>query len=135
MADFSLGEAVLGTSVDLDGLKNGFGQAESLSKGGVERLTGARTTGLTAAVAGIGAAVAGAAVGFGVAAFQAGQEMDAAFDTILIKTGATGETLETLKDDFKQVFTSIPTEAEPASAVIATLNTRLGVTGDPLTSL
>src|SRR5512134_170094 len=135
MADFSLGEAVLGTAVDLDGLKSGFGQAESFSKSGVERLTGALTTGLTAAVAGIGVAVAGAVAGFGVAAFKAGQEMDAAFDTILTKTGATGETLETLKEDFRQVFTSIPTEAEPASAVIAALNTRLGVTGDSLTSL
>jgi hypothetical protein len=90
MADFSLGEAVLGTAVDLDGLKSGFGQAASLSKGGVDRLTGVLT-------AGIGVAVAGAVAGFGVAAFQAGQEMDAAFDTILIKTGATGETLETSK--------------------------------------
>lgn len=135
MSNFSLGEAILGTGVDLEGLRDGLGQAESHSKGAIGKIGDVLKTGLTAAVAGIGLAVAGAVAGFGVAAFKAGQELDAAFDNIIIKTGATGAELDSLKTDFKSVFTSIPTDAESASSVLAILNTRLGLTGDTLTEL
>ncbi|MFA5517422.1 MAG: phage tail tape measure protein [Desulfuromonadales bacterium] len=76
---------------------------------------------------GIGAAIAG-----GVAALKLGESFDAAFDTIRLGTGATGEALKGLEADFKGVFKSVPTDAETASTAIADLNTRLGLTGEPL---
>ena len=75
-----------------------------------------------------GAAIAGA--GFAVLKF--GGEFDAAFDKIRVGTGATGEALDSLEADFKSVLTSIPTNTEDASTAIADLNTRLGLTGEPL---
>ncbi len=76
---------------------------------------------------GIGAAVAG-----GFAALKLGESFDAAFDTIRVGTGATGEALKGLEADFKGVFKSVPTDADTASTAIADLNTRLGLTGEPL---
>ena len=77
--------------------------------------------------AGIGAAIAG-----GFTALKLGESFDAAFDTIRLGTGATGEALQGLQADFKGVFKSVPTDAETASTAIADLNTRLGLTGEPL---
>ncbi|MEO1059549.1 MAG: phage tail tape measure protein, partial [Actinomycetota bacterium] len=47
----------------------------------------------------------------------------------------TGEALDGLKGSFKDVFSSVPTDMGSASTAIADLNTRLGLTGDPLESL
>lgn len=79
-----------------------------------------------------GAAVAAAVVAVGAAAFTAGQQWDDAMDSIAIATGATGEELAGLEEDFKAVFTSIPTEAGPAADAIAALNARAGMTGEIL---
>lgn len=67
--------------------------------------------------------------------YDLGAEFDAAYDSIRIGTGATGEELEALKDDFKDVYNSVPTSMENASTAIADFNTRLGVSGDVLTEL
>lgn len=77
----------------------------------------------------VGAAFAAAAVGAGIALFQIGKDFDAAYDKIRIGTGATGDTLAGLKDDFKDVVTSVPTDFGSAATAIADLNTRLGLTG------
>ena len=74
----------------------------------------------------------GAAVAVGFTALKLGESFDAAFDTIRLGTGATGEALKGLEADFKGVFKSVPTDAETASTAIADLNTRLGLTGEPL---
>ncbi len=76
---------------------------------------------------GIGAAIAG-----GFTALKLGESFDAAFDTIRLGTGATGAALQGLQADFKGVFKSVPTDAATASTAIADLNTRLGLTGEPL---
>lgn len=110
--DLSAARAKVGSAAD--GMKNVIGTAGKLAIGG--------------AVAGL-AAVTAAVTGIGVASISVGKEFDAAFDTIATNTGATGEKLETLKDDFKAVFSDIPTDAESASGVIAALNQRLDVTG------
>src|SRR3989337_604876 len=76
------------------------------------------------------AATAGAAfIGIGAAALASGQKIDAAYDSIITKTGATGATLETLKGDFGAVFKSIPVDAQAAGDVIGELNSKLGLTG------
>lgn len=78
------------------------------------------------------AAVGAAAVGAGVGLFKVGETFDNAFDTIRIGTGATGEALEGLQDDFRAVFASVPADAGTAATAVADLNTRLGLTGDEL---
>lgn len=89
--------------------------------------------GKTAGVA-LGVGVA-AGVGGAVALANIGQTFDEAFDTIRVGTGATGETLEGLKGDFKAVLASVPTDAATAGAAIADLNTRTGATGETLQGL
>jgi phage-related protein len=92
------------------------------------------TGGLSLLVSGAVAAAA-ALVGIGTAAFQAGTMVDGAMDSIVIATGATGDELEGLEDSFGTVFSSVPTDAGTAAAVVATLNQRLGITGDTLDDL
>ena len=80
-----------------------------------------------------GLLVGGAAVvALGVGMFKLGEKFDQAYDTIRVGTGATGKTLDGLKDDFKQVVKSVPTDFKSASTAIADINTRLGLTGKPL---
>ena len=82
----------------------------------------------------IGGAVAAAAAvaGIGVAAFNAGMQLDDAYDKIAVGTGATGEVLAGLQDDFKAVFKTVPADADTVSGAITELNSRLGATGQPL---
>lgn len=86
------------------------------------------------AMAGGAAVAAGIAVGT-KALVDLGESFDSAYDTIRVGTGATGDALEGLKDDFRAVFTSVPTDMETASTAVADLNTRLGLTGEPLQAL
>ena len=79
-------------------------------------------------VAGIGAA----AIGAGAGLIQLGGEFDQAYDTIRVGTGATGEALEGLKDDFKAVAKTGPEGFDVVGTAVADLNTRLGLTGEPL---
>ena len=83
----------------------------------------------------MGAAVAGAVVVATKALYDLGAEFDNAYDAIRVGTGATGEALEALKDDFKDVYGSVPTTMEDASKAIADYNTRLGLTGKELSEL
>lgn len=85
---------------------------------------------------GVGAGVVlagGLATGF--AGFNIGKTFDEAFDQIRVGTGATGKELEGLQGDFREVFKGVPTTADDASTAISDLNTRLGVTGEPLQAL
>lgn len=81
------------------------------------------------------AAVGAAAIGAGVALFKLGADFDDAYDSIRISTGKTGEALEGLKGDMKAVMTDIPTDMKNASTAIGDLNTRLGLTGEPLQAM
>jgi TP901 family phage tail tape measure protein len=83
------------------------------------------------AVAGIGVVMAT----LGGAAIKASLEFEKAFATIRVGTGATGESLAGLEGSFKTVFTSVPASTADAATAIADLNTRLGLTGEPLESL
>lgn len=85
----------------------------------------------TAAAAGA-AGVAKAAVDAGKYLVDLGSQFDAATDAIRIGTGATGEALDSLTDDFNAVYSSVPTTMEDASKAIADYNTRLGLTGEEL---
>ena len=83
----------------------------------------------------MGAAFASAAAVAVKALYDLGAEFDNAYDAIRVGTGATGEALEALKQDFKDVYGSVPTTMEDASKAIADYNTRLGLTGEELQEL
>jgi len=73
--------------------------------------------------------------GIGQAAFAAGAGYDDAMDSIAIATGATGEELAALGDDFSDLFSSIPADTKTAAGVIGELNRTLGVSGEALVDL
>ena len=113
-----------GAQAALSGQMAAPAAAAGASAGGIfgGRFAGALSAG--------GLAVAGAAIVGGLAAV--GGAFDEAFDTIRVGTGATGDALDGLKDDFRAVVRDIPTDFGTASTAIADLNTRLGLTGKPL---
>ncbi|MFT9496606.1 phage tail tape measure protein [Anaerosolibacter sp.] len=73
------------------------------------------------------------AAGAGLVA--AGSQFDDAFDKIRVGTGATGDALEALNEDFRKVAADVPASFDDISTAIADYNTRLGVTGDGLQDL
>jgi TP901 family phage tail tape measure protein len=73
------------------------------------------------------------AVGAGLS--KLGATFDDAFDAIRINSGATGDALEALQDDFKEVAKRVPSDFEQISTSIADYNTRLGITGEILQDL
>jgi TP901 family phage tail tape measure protein len=79
--------------------------------------------------------VTGAIAGIGTASIAAFNELDAGYDTIITKTGASGEALDGLQDSMDAVFASLPTEAETAGIAIGEVNTRFGSTGKELEDL
>jgi phage-related minor tail protein len=98
-----------------------------------------KISGLNVKALAVGAAVGGIAVATGKAVVDAGKylkdlgsQFDEATDAIRIGTGATGDALDGLLDDFDEVYKSVPTTMEDASKAIADYNTRLGLTGPQL---
>ncbi len=91
--------------------------------------------GAFATTLGVGAVVAGAAVAAGAAFYKIGEVFDDVTDTIRIGTGATGEALEGLVDVAKDVGDQVPASFDAIGPVVADLNTRLGLTGDTLTTV
>lgn len=104
-------------------------------KGGLAKLGGELGSVFKGIAIGGLALAATAIVGIGTAAFAAGMKVDDAMDSIAISTGATGDELAALGDDFETVFSTIPVSAEDAAGVIGELNKTLGVTGDELTDI
>lgn len=78
------------------------------------------------------AAVGSAAIKAGEYLLDLGSSFDAATDAIRIGTGATGDALDALMEDFDTVYSNVPTTMEDASKAIADYNTRLGLTGPVL---
>jgi phage-related minor tail protein len=98
-----------------------------------------KISGLNVKALAVGSAVGGIAVATGKAVVEAGKylkdlgsQFDGAADAIRIGTGATGDALDGLLDDFDEVYKSVPTTMEDASKAIADYNTRLGLTGPQL---
>lgn len=81
---------------------------------------------------GMSKAVTGPIVAIGAASMAAWSEVDSAMDTIVTKTGATGEALEGLQKVAENLATSIPTDFETAATAVGEVNTRFGLTGETL---
>jgi len=78
------------------------------------------------------AAVGAAFVALGTAAIASADSVDQAMRTIRVGTGATGEDLDALGDNLRNVLKQVPDDAGEVSTAIAELNTRLGLSGDAL---
>ena len=77
-----------------------------------------------------------AAVGaVGTVAVAAFNELDEGYDTIIQKTGATGDALDGLQASMRNVLGKLPTDAATAGIAIGEVNTRFSVTGDVLEQL
>lgn len=74
-------------------------------------------------------------VAAGTGLVKLASDFQEANNTIRIGTGATGEALQGLQNDFKAVYTSVNTNISDASQVIADLNTRTGLSGESLQTL
>lgn len=74
-------------------------------------------------------------VAVGTASVQAWREVDSSMDTIIAKTGATGEALEGLEEVVNSIATTIPTDFATASNAVAEVNTRFDATGQTLEDL
>ena len=71
----------------------------------------------------------------GAAGVAAAMELDDGYDTIITKTGATGEALEGLNQVAENVFTNMPTDMEKAGTAVGEINTRFQATGETLEEL
>lgn len=87
------------------------------------------------ALAALAAGAAAVAAGF-QAMLAIGEEFHQAFSTIRTTTGQTGEALHALEGDLKAVFKATgDSNLQDISKNLATLNSTLGVTGEPLRQL
>ena len=82
------------------------------------------TKGLTAPITALGAA-----------SLKSFTEVDEGMDTIIQKTGATGEALEEMQNIARDMATTIPTSFETAGAAVGEVNTRFGLMGAELSDL
>lgn len=83
--------------------------------------------GFSVVSAGTGAVLAGS-----IAAFV---ELDEGYDTIITKTGATGEALDDLNAVADNIFSSMPTDMATVGIAVGEINTRFGYTGEQLEAL
>jgi len=101
-----------------------WGEKLETAGGKMKSIGDGMTTHVTAPLA-VGAAGA-------VTAFN---EVDNAMDIIVQKTGATGESLESMKEIAKGIATTIPVSFEEAGTAVGEVNTRFGSTGEELEKL
>lgn len=71
----------------------------------------------------------------GGASLAAFDDVDKGLDTIIQKTGATGEAAAAMGKSMENLATQIPTDFETAGAAIGEVNTRFGLTGQELETL
>lgn len=89
-------------------------------------------------IAAAGTAAAGVVAAAGKAAYEIGVSFDDAYDTIRIGTGASGEAFEGLQQSMRNVAKNsigVGSDLGEIGTTLADLNTRLGVTGEPLEKL
>lgn len=123
-----VGEAFVDIRPNLDGfeksLSKGVGDATQKAGQQISRAGGTLTKTVT-----------GPIVGVGTAAIVAAQSVESAFRDIRVGTGATGETLEQLNADFDAIARDSSASIGRVGTVVADLNTRLGLTGQPMQDL
>jgi phage-related minor tail protein len=79
--------------------------------------------------------VTGAITAAGAASIKSWQEVDGALDTIISKTGATGDKLAEMQDIVENIATSVPSDFQTISNSVAEVSTRFDMSGDDLERL
>lgn len=74
-------------------------------------------------------------IAMGAASLASFNEIDGGYDTIVTKTGATGEALDSLTKSADNVFGTLPVDMSDVGVAIGEVNTRFGVTGKTLEDL
>lgn len=74
-------------------------------------------------------------VAVGGLSYKAFTEVDEGMDTIIKKTGATGEALDDMGGIMKNLASSIPTDFKTAGEAVGEVNSRFNLTGDALEQL
>ena len=118
---------LVAVGVDPSGVGRGLGEADSRIgqfANGLNRTGAAMTKGITLPLVALG--------GF---ALKSAMDIDEAYDTIRIGTGATGKELEGLESVFDRVAKRTPAQLGDVADTVADLNTRLGLTGPVLEKL
>jgi len=108
-------------------------EADKAGKAGGRTLGQRLKAGLSAQ--GIGTALGAAFGGVAAAGLKMGDSVDAAYDSIRIGTGKTGEELAALQGDFREAAARVPDDIGVVGQAIADLNTRTGQTGEGLQDL
>ena len=111
-------------------LKTGAAQIEEFA-GKVEKLGSKMTDAGKKMTVGVTTPI----IGIGAAGVKAAMELDEGYDTIIAKTGATGEALQGLNDVADSVFGSMPVEMQDVGTAVGEINTRFGSTGNELEDL
>ena len=77
----------------------------------------------------------GPIVALGSASVAAFKSVDAGLDTIVAKTGATGESLKEMQDIARNISKEVPASFDNIGEAVGEVNTRFGLTGDELETL
>lgn len=99
------------------------------------QVAGDKVKGVGDKITGVGqkiAPVSAAATGLIAGAVKSFGEVDEGMDTIVKKTGATGDSLDGLQGIAKNIFGSMPVDMDKVGIAVGELNTRFGFTGDTL---
>lgn len=126
------------TKSKLDGLND---EMKEFGSAGAQALqvAGQKIKGVGDKVSDVGAkitaGVTGPIIAAGTAAGAAWTEVDAAMDTIVTKTGASGDALADMQQRAQNIATTIPTSFQSAGDAVGEVNTRFGATGDQLEQL
>lgn len=129
-AETSLNNYKRGLEEVNDKLKSGAAQIEEFA-GKVEKLGSKMTDAGKKMTVGVTTPI----VGIGAAGVKAAMELDEGYDTIIAKTGATGDALQGLNDVADRVFGSMPVEMQDVGTAVGEINTRFGSTGNELEDL
>ena len=131
MAEFSLGQAVLGTAVDLSGLQAGQSKAKQQTESWAAGLQKNIGKGLLAGVGLVTAAI----TGIGVAAGAVAQDFDDAGDVLIAATGASGPALDAMSASVVALHGTVAglnRSMTDIAGVMGEVSTRTGATGPAL---
>ena len=117
----------LATSID------GYGKKAQAAAQDTDQLLNVMSkTAAMEALRGLADQIGGAFTKLGDAAHDAMLEIDAGYDTIIKKTGASGETLDQFKGIADNIYGRLPVDMDAVANAVGEVNTRFGITGDAL---
>lgn len=134
----ALKREIISTEQELDKLTEKLKHTDSVTQATLKELGGKfKETGekITSVGTTMSKNVTAPIVAVGAAATLAFSEIDEGYDTIIKKTGATGESFEGLKEVADNIFKTLPVDMSDVGVAVGEVNTRFKVTGDELEEL